>query len=168
MQGSGLLPAANTSGSSSSRSLLRWSGRQRRHGRHDDRFGRFDLHALDFLEATSASHDLIERSTHVLYQVEPVRNLHSVRRTTPSSISIRSYSPSDSSAWLGSNGNTEVDLFDRTALVKEHAYNRALGKQSMETMPLINDAVTEGANNSGAFSLKSVGPSTSQAVDSYK
>jgi hypothetical protein len=50
---------------------------------------------------------------------------------------------------LGSNGNTELDLFDRTALVKEHAYNRALGKQSIETMPLINDAVTEGCEQLG-------------------
>jgi hypothetical protein len=90
IKGSGLLPAANTSGPSCSRSLLRWSRRQRRRGRHDDWFGRFDLHALDLLAATSASHDLIQRCTHVLHQMEPVGNLNGAGRTAASSIGVGS------------------------------------------------------------------------------
>jgi len=101
MKGSGLLPAANTSGPSRSRSLLRWSMWQRRRGRHDDGFGRFDLHALDLFAATSASHDFIERSTYVLHQVEPVCNLDGVRRAAPSSIGIRSTSVADHYLYTG-------------------------------------------------------------------
>ena len=101
VKGSGLLPAANTSGSSCSRAPLRRFKREARRGRHDDRFGRFNLNALDFLAATSASHDLIERSTHVLYQVESVRNLHGVGRTTPSSIGIRSAAITDHYLYTG-------------------------------------------------------------------
>jgi hypothetical protein len=101
MKGSGLLPAANTSGPSCSRSLLRWSRRQRRCGPRDDWFGRFDLHALDLLAATSAAHDFIERSTHVLYQVERVRNLHGVRYTAASSIGVRCTSIADHYLYAG-------------------------------------------------------------------
>ncbi len=64
MYGSVLLSATNTSCSSCSRALPRGSEWEwRRVG--DDPYGRFDLHALDLLAATSTARDFVERSTHV-------------------------------------------------------------------------------------------------------
>src|SRR3954454_8184217 len=90
MQGSCFLPATDSSCSSCLRSLLRGPRRERWRSRQDHRFGSFDLHALDFLAATSASHDLVEGSSDVLDEVESVGNLHCVGRTAASSIGISS------------------------------------------------------------------------------
>jgi hypothetical protein len=69
--------------------LLRWSRWERGRGWHDDWFGGFDLDALDLFASTSATYDFVECRTHVLDQVEPVRHLHGVGRTTASSIGVR-------------------------------------------------------------------------------
>jgi hypothetical protein len=83
------------------RSLLRWSKREWRRGRRDERFGRFDLHALDLLAAAPTAHDFIQRATHVLDEVEPIGNLHGVRRTSATSIGIGAAAISDNDLHAG-------------------------------------------------------------------
>jgi hypothetical protein len=89
VQSAGILPACDSSRSSSTRTLLRWSRWERGRGWHDDWFGGFDLDALDLFASTSATYNFVECRTHVLDQVEPVRHLHGVGRTAASSIGVR-------------------------------------------------------------------------------